>query len=125
MLTLVDSHRIDDYQVGSDYLLDTSTLSEPLVPTRVEPGDVIGVYVAAREDNPSRTEGRIGVQQYRDDNTDAWINQVPPGSIGAVSVFDSCGAGITTTQGAPVVNPLTIEGKNEFYIKPMFKLIFL
>lgn len=84
--------RVENYNVGRDYLLDTSTVPTPPDPIPVQPGDIVGIYVEHR-----RFAG-FGVQQYSEDSSTVYVNaDISP-------QLDFCEGGVSTVRGAPIVN---------------------
>ena len=100
---LVDSHRVDNYNVGQDLLINSTALT----PMRVEPGDVVGVYL-----NKGGSNRNIGVQQYQTDSSRVFF-KTNPDQIG--SVLRTCES-TDTVIGAPIVNAVVIiDGKLILY----------
>lgn len=101
---LTGSHRVEGYAVGSDYLVNTSTISPPLTPLPVAPGDIVGIYVE------QISASSVGVQQYPHDNITVYLRATSADELGAISILDYCGDG-SSVSGAPIVNALVIEGE--------------
>ena len=99
---LMGSHRIENYRVGRDDLVDTSTV-EALTPIAVESGDVVGVYVE---------DGTSSVQEYSDSSM-TYIVEEAEGSDD-VSMVDFCTGAVTSNAGAPIITAVVIEGQCMF-----------
>ena len=100
--------RVENFQVGNDYLLDSGSIVPPLDPVPVELGDIVGVYV---------NQGQLvdyGIQQYPDDNgTVLQITESPEifdQQLPERDFFSSDGAQAVLT-GAPIVNVRVLEGE--------------
>ena len=102
---LVGQHRVDNFAVGTDFLLDTASVSPPLDPIPVQPGDVLGIYV-----NQGQFQN-AGVQQYASDMST--VVQVQSNQEAALvqSAINVCAGGATSITGAPILNAVVIEGK--------------
>ena len=96
---LMGSHRIENYRVGRDDLVDTSTVEDStLTPIAVEPGDVVGVYVE---------DGTSSVQEYSDSSMTYIVEE----GSDDVSMVDFCTGAVTSNAGAPIITAIVIEGQ--------------
>lgn len=100
--SLQGTHRIQNYRVGNDYLVDTSSVTPALPPIAVVPGDIVSIYVVHRL-------SRVGVQQYSGDRTVVYVSTNNPGNV---AVVNFCGGGTASVQGAPIMNAVVVAGKS-------------
>ncbi len=102
---LTGEHRIEEYNVGNDYLLDSASVVPPLDPIPVEPGDVLGIYV-----NQGQSVD-YSVQQCPDDENTVFQIAVTPEMIEQLSVIDICSDGASDVIGVPIVNAIVEESE--------------
>lgn len=105
---LIGSHSVQDYTVGGDYLVNTSTILPSQTPIPVDPGDIVGIYV-------NQGSRAVGVQQYPGDDTVAYSRRTNAGNVGGLSDLNYCSSqnNVEVVMGAPIVNAqvIAMEGQ--------------
>lgn len=93
-------HRVKDYNVSDDYLLDSALVTPPLEPVPVEPGDVLGVYVNQGEHEDYGVQKRHGHE-----NNSVFEIMVAPNAP-----LDLCSERALDVAGVPNVNAIVEKG---------------
>ena len=97
-------HRVQNYSVSNDYLLDSALVTPPLDPIAVEPGDVLSIYVI---------QGEVmdyGIQEYPGGGNTVFEIAAAPEMVAQRLDFCSGGA-VDIITGAPNVKARIEEGE--------------
>ena len=99
---LVGSHTIQNYPVGSDYLVNTSILSSSLTPIVVQPGYIAAVFVDSGVNS-------VGIQHYPDDMTGVFQRRLRFNFLNRLTQIDYCGGDMII--GSPIMTAEVIQGR--------------